>query len=273
MYGLIGGISVFIMVCAVICNFDADSLVLDIVKDLAIGCVASTLVASLIEIGNTKEKNEKAYSVYDAVFIDLKWQIMWYIESWARLCSSAFKDQDYTQEKHTWIEWYEITKNKFNKCDANKQAELLQFFREELLLSITGIEKALKQISDQQYILYIHGIYDEQLNHIMEDYDFEFDVLKTQLENNFSKDDFWKSLDAMTIDLAEYIYDWNDIRYYNYQKFNPHKLFNEIDIVCAMLESEKDNRGLKNIIVKIKKAHKLRYSETLSNLQENNMIK
>lgn len=127
MYGLIGGIAVFIMVCVVICNFDADSLVLDIVKDLAIGCVASTLVALLIEIGNVKEKNEKVNNIYDAVFMDLKLHIMWYVESWARLCSSAFKDQEYTQEKHTWIEWYEITKNKFNECDANKQTELLQF--------------------------------------------------------------------------------------------------------------------------------------------------
>jgi len=44
------------------------------------------------------------------VYIDLKCQIMWYVETWARLCSIAYEDENYRQEKHTWIEWYEITK-------------------------------------------------------------------------------------------------------------------------------------------------------------------
>ena len=103
MYGLIGGISVLIMIIAVIWNAITDSLISDIVKNLSFGCVASTLVALLIEVGNIKEKNEKANSVYDAVYIDLKYQIMWYLETWARLCSVAYKDEDYRQEKHTWI--------------------------------------------------------------------------------------------------------------------------------------------------------------------------
>lgn len=60
MYGLIGGISVLIMIVAVICNDIAYSVILDVVKNLAFGCVASTLVALLIEVGNIKEKNEKA---------------------------------------------------------------------------------------------------------------------------------------------------------------------------------------------------------------------
>lgn len=110
MYGLIGGISVLIMIIAVICNDNTGSLISDIVKNLAFGCVASTIIALLIEIGNIKEQNDKATSVYDAVYMDLKFQISWYVETWARLCSVAFKDEDYRQEKHTWIEWYEITK-------------------------------------------------------------------------------------------------------------------------------------------------------------------
>lgn len=33
-----------------------------------------------------------------AVYMDLKFQIRWYVETWARLCSVAFKDEDYRQE-------------------------------------------------------------------------------------------------------------------------------------------------------------------------------
>ena len=67
MYGLIGGISVFVMIVAAVQNNATNDLISDIVKNLAFGCVASTLVALLIEIGNIKEKNEKSDSIYDSV--------------------------------------------------------------------------------------------------------------------------------------------------------------------------------------------------------------
>ena len=227
MYGLIGGISVLIMIIAVICNDNTDSLISDIVKNLAFGCVASTIVALLIEIGNIKEQNDKATSVYDAVYMDLKFQISWYVETWARLCSVAFKDEDYRQEKHTWIEWYEITKSKFAECDDNRQAELMQFFTEQLMDSIEGIEKSLKQIDSQQYILNINGIYDEGLRKILGDYSFEFYAAKLTLGREYDKADFWKSFDAIKQDLINYIYNWVDIRYYNYCRFKPYKFHDD----------------------------------------------
>ena len=239
MYGLIGGISVLIMIIAVIFNDNTDRLISDIVKNLAFGCVASTIVALLIEIGNIKEQNDKATSVYDAVYMDLKFQISWYVETWARLCSVAFKDEDYRQEKHTWIEWYEITKSKFAECDDNRQAELMQFFTEQLMDSIEGIEKSLKQIDSQQYILNINGIYDEGLRKILGDYSFEFYAAKLTLGREYDKADFWESFDAIKQDLINYIYNWVDIRYYNYCRFKPYKFHDDkSETMCAMMESE-----------------------------------
>ncbi len=189
------------------------------------------------------EKNEKANSVYDSVYIDLKYQIIWYVETWARLCSIAFKDKDYRQEKHTWIEWYEITKCKFMECEPNRQEELMNFFNEQLLMSIEGIEKALKQIESQQYILNISGIYDENLKGILEDYSFEFHAAKLTLERNHDKDEFWSSFDAIKGDLVVYIHNWVDIRYYNYYRFKPYNFHNDkAEIMYAMLESEKNNK-------------------------------
>lgn len=43
------------------------------------------------------------------------------------LSSVAFKDIDHHQEKHTWVEWYEITKTRFEECDTNRQNELIVF--------------------------------------------------------------------------------------------------------------------------------------------------
>lgn len=241
MYSLIGGISVLIMIIAVICNDITNSLISDIVKNLSLGCVASIIVALLIELGNIKEKNEKANSIYDVVYTDLKYQIMWYVETWSRLCSVAFKDKDYRQEKHTWIEWYEITKSKFADSDDIRQAELIKFFNEQLMVSIDGIEKALKQIENQQYILNINGIYDEDLRTILEDYSFEFYAAKLTLGRVYEKNDFWSSFDAIKQDLEKYIYNWVDIRYYNYCKFKPYNFLGDkkIEIMRAIQESVK----------------------------------
>lgn len=101
LYSLIGGISVLIMIVAVIWNNCTHDVISDVVKNLAFGCVASTIVALLIEIGNVKEKNEKANSIYDAVFRELQFRILDFVRVWSRLCSVAFKDIDYYQEKHT----------------------------------------------------------------------------------------------------------------------------------------------------------------------------
>lgn len=55
------------------------------------------------------------------------------------------------------------------------------------MVSIDGIEKALKQIENQQYILNINGIYDEDLRTILEDYSFEFYAAKLTLGRVYEK--------------------------------------------------------------------------------------
>ena len=231
------------MILAVIWNDASKNIPSDVLKNLAFGCVASTLVAFLIEAGNVREKNENAKHIYDTVYMDLKCQIMWYVETWARLCSVAFKDRDYRREKHTWMEWYELTKSKFAECDAARQAELARFFSQQLMTGIEGIEKALRQIDSQQYILNIHGIYDESLRRILEDYRFEFYAAKLTLEGGYDKADFWSSFDAIKQDLATYIYNWVDIRYYNVCRFGPYNFFaDQAEIRRAILESEKSEK-------------------------------
>lgn len=240
MYGLIGGASVLIMVIAVFQNNLTHGFISDIIKNLALGCVASILVALLIEIGNVKEKNEKANNIYNSVYADLQCQIRWYVETWGRLCSVAYKDENYFQESHTWFEWYELTEENFSKCDSPRQKELMNFFYDQLKVGIDGIENALKQIDSQQYILSINEIYDDALQKILRDYRFEFDAAKMTLESDYIKGDFWGSFDAINKDLVMYISNWVDIKYYNYYKFKPYEFFSDsTELLCAIQESEK----------------------------------
>lgn len=247
MYGLIGGISVLVMIFAVSWNNDTNSSISDVIKNLAFGCVASTLVALLIEIGNTKEKNEKANSIYNAVFCELQYQILDYVKTWSRLCSVAFKDKNYREEKHTWMEWYEITKREFGECDEIRQSELINFFIGQLLYGVNEIDKAIKRIDDQQYLLNINNIYDESLKKILSDYRFEFYASKLTLEEPYDKDHFWNSFDAIKQDLVNYIDNWIDISYYNYYKFKPNN-FNDdkTEIVNAIIISQQNAKNPQN---------------------------
>lgn len=246
MYGLIGGVAVLVMLVAVICNDGVNNLYLDIVKNLAYGCVASTIVAFLVEVGNIKDKNEQANKIYDAVFSDVKGKIMWFVGSWARLCSVAYNENDYRNEKHTWIEWYEIAKCKFAECESDRQDELIRFFGDQLMRGIEGIEEALNQIDRQQYILHINGIYDDKLKGILSDYSFECHAAKLALGRGCDRDEFWSSFDAINTDLKEYIHNWVDIRYYNHLNMKPFGLHNdEADILHAVLESKKECKAVK----------------------------
>lgn len=243
MYGLIGGLATLIMIIAAICSDMTNNLFSDMVKNLAYGCVASTIVALLIEVGNIKEKNENANRIYDEVYFDLKYQIMYYVETWSRLCNIAFKDDNYSQEKHTWIEWYEIVKNKFLKCNGNRQTELFDFFKEQLSISIDEIEKALKRIENQKYLLNINGIFDKNLSRILEDYRFEFYGTRIAFKRDYHTEDFWSWFDGINLDLVNYISNWIDIRYYNFVRFKPSHFFDDsTDIAYAILESERSNK-------------------------------
>lgn len=101
----------------------------DVFKNLSYGCLASTLVAWLVDWANIRNLNKKAHKVYDAVYADLMFQIAHYIGLWAEMCSVAYKDIDYHKEKKTWKEWYFTVKENYNNAEEQRQKEILDFFK------------------------------------------------------------------------------------------------------------------------------------------------
>ena len=86
-------------------------------------------------------------------------------------------------------------------------------------------------------------LYDEKLRIILADYGFEFDAVTWELSRDCKPDDFWRIFDAIKLDLEKYIYNWIDIRYYNYCKFEPYKFYGDKEeITRAMRESEKASK-------------------------------
>lgn len=206
-----------------LCNVN-DKL-FDIIKNISYGCLASTIVAWLLEVYNVRDKNQKANRLYDAVFFDLKFNIKKYIETWSEICVIAYKEDTNKEECHTWFEWYELSKSLFFQCDEKHQKEIMEFFIHQLRLAVEETNKAIQKIITQNYILTINDVYNDELKRILEDYRFEFYAADMKLKHDNSYDKFWESMDAINSDLVRYINAWIDIQFYNSVRFKPYGFF------------------------------------------------
>ena len=73
-------ISLIVIFAIILCTIlfvplGINALVIDIIKNLSYGCIASTVVAWLIDCANIRSANKKANNTYDAVYFDFKFRI------------------------------------------------------------------------------------------------------------------------------------------------------------------------------------------------------
>lgn len=213
MYILIIAISLLTLTPTVIiplaCNDICDTFeaLLEVVKNLSYGCIASTVVALIIDCVNTKNLNKKANATYDAVYIDLKFSIGHLVGTWAEICSILYKDKDYSTESLTWREWYDTTKSHFHAEEKEKQERHLRFLKDQLLYSARYANSAIEKIYAQQYFLTANDIMNQDLKTILSDFKFEVRALEEYLscDNEDFEKNLWKYLDAIASDLTQYI--------------------------------------------------------------------
>lgn len=198
---------------------------LEVLKNLSYGCIASTIVAWIIDFVNVKKANKKANDIYDAIYIDLKINIGHFVDTWAQMCAVSFKDIDYYAETHTWKEWYEILKNNYDNLEQERQQHLLRFFRDTLLRSTQYVNKSLETITSQTYMLTLNDAMNLELKSIMSDFKFEFGALNSDLEYENYEKHFWEHIEAINNDLISYFEAWSDISFYNHILFAPFKFF------------------------------------------------
>jgi len=237
-------ISLIVIFAIILCTIlfvplGINALVLDIIKNLSYGCIASTVVAWLIDCANIRSANKKANTTYDAVYAELKFRIGAFVGVWSQLCQVCFKDKDYGEHKKTWTEWYETVKLNYYKSDAERQKQILDFFYNELAYYASLVNESLKYIQTQQYVLTINDAMNDNMRSILSDFQFEFHALELDLEHRDSAERFWEHMDAITNDLKNYINNWSDIRYYNSLAFLPYKFLGDRnDIIRAVILSE-----------------------------------
>lgn len=223
------------------------SVFADAIKNLSYGCIASTVVAWIIDIANTRNLNKKANDIYDSIYGDLQFRIGVFVATWAELCAVAFKEKNYYEENHTWAAWYEITKDNYHRCEPNQQKHLLDFFHGQLSYAEKEVNKSIEYLQSQRYILTMNDAMNDEIDGILSDFQFEFHALDLDLSHRDDPEMFWLHMDAITKDLVNYIENWPDIRYYNVLLFKPYSFFkNSSDRIAAMLISERINADKEN---------------------------
>lgn len=218
----------------------------EILKNLSYGCIASTFVAWLIDCSNAKTSNKKFNAFYDSVYVTLKVGIASYIEEWANLCAVSFKDTDYYQEKHSWIEWYQITKDNYHNATPERQKHLLSFYHNELRSATKYVNNALNAIYAQQHVLTANDVMDKQMEQILSDIKFEFYALSLDLEHEDHPELFWTHMDAINSDFQNYFGNWIDIRYYNYVHFCPYAFHKDTTEHAKAYLASKSHTSKKN---------------------------
>ena len=232
----------------------------DALKNISYGFLASTVVAWLLECYNVKDKNQKTNNIYDAVYSELKFYIEEYIGTWAQICSIAYRKKIDEEIIHTWMGWYELSKILFYQCDETRQKEVMNFFVEQLEYATKNVNDAIHKIVTQKFILRINDVYNDKLNRIIEDYHFEFHAVNLEFQNHNNYEEFWKKMDIINSDIQNYIYNWTDIRFYNYVRFKPHQFFDDEDeVLRAIFEAKNlgnshDKQNKRDIVFNICKS-------------------
>lgn len=219
----------------------------DIIKNLSYGCIASTIIAWIIDIVHTKNLNKTANTIYDSIYGDLQFHIGAFVATWAELCAAAFIEKNYYEEKNTWVTWYEITKCNYNKCEPDRQVSLLDFFYKQLSQAEKEVTKSLEYLQSQRYMLTMNNAMNEEIESILSDFRFEFYALHLDLTRRDDPETFWMHMDAITKDLVKYIENWSDIHYYNVLLFKPHGFFSDLKerintvLISECINSNKNN--------------------------------
>ena len=222
--------------------FDLKNRIYEIVQNISLGCLASVIVAWVLEFTNVRDKNKLHDKLYSSAYYELYFVIGNYLEVWANLCTATFKEEANKKERRIWYLWYKKTKYLFySKKEYRNNKRLIQYFLNEIQHSSEYIMSTVEKLLFQKNVLRVNNIYDKEIGFILEDLRFEFDGVD-KLGNDIDPDEFWKTMECINKDLYRIIKKWKDIRYYNYVYFPSHG-FHE---VCDYWVQESKQSGARN---------------------------
>ena len=196
----------------------------DILNNLSYGCIASVVVAWLIDCANVNNQNKKSAAIYNLVFEDLKGNLVCFIGTWANICYQSFNKFDYHREKHTWIEWYDIFKENYEKMEDNEEkCKIIEDVSNKLQLSIKSFKASYHELMSEQFLLATNELINLDLRYTLRSIEQEFAFLDYQLHVEDS--DKIKLLNIVCKNIEFYINQWDDIKHFNSVSFSPQKFY------------------------------------------------
>lgn len=196
----------------------------DILNNLSYGCIASVVVAWLIDCANVNNQNKKSAAIYNLVFEDLKGNLVCFIGTWVNICYQSFNKFDYHREKHTWIEWYDIFKENYEKMEDNEEkCKIIEDVSNKLQLSIKSFKASYHELMSEQFLLATNELINLDLRYTLRSMEQEFAFLDYQLHVEDS--DKIKLLNIVCKNIEFYINQWDDIKHFNSVSFSPQKFY------------------------------------------------
>ncbi|MGX8850599.1 hypothetical protein [Amedibacillus sp. YH-ame10] len=221
--------SILIMVVGAYLIENKIALVGDIVKNLAYGCVASSLISWLIEIGNFRIKNKEIARLRQNLYNDTVANVYHYLGMYARI---YFKESEaiINKEKYTWDVWYDLLKAScLDLKDQKAIKDVFDFLKQQVVSEAEFAFKSLDEVVKNRFSLYLNNGLDYNLYYDLKDLHFEFSVINlTYVERYTDLKDLFDYLDAINTDLKNYVQKCNLVNDMNEFKFNPKDFYEEI---------------------------------------------
>lgn len=221
------------------CTFYNNSNFWEVVKNIGFGCLASTIVAFIVEVSNVNDKNIELSKLYEATYVDLKSAILRYIQIWSEICYLIEDQKKYKEEKKKWNEWYDIAKILYFSSSEEKKQRIKNFIAEgSLNFILNEINRKVDFLLSQKPLLSINNIYNNEMDSIIKNFEFVFKCCKNEIINIKNMENFWHMFDALNSDILIYIDSWQDIAYYNNLEIQPYCIFDSNEYAKAMIKSK-----------------------------------
>ena len=200
------------------------------IDDLAVGGLASTIVALLIDVSQCVRKRVEIknfkFSTYQMVYIS----ILTNQQLFANTLVTCFKVTDYSLQEHTWNEWLDIFKLEIGQLEAPHQSSIYNFMIEKCVSSFKLTLIEIDRILSSKHIL--------QTNHIISDNDY-FNLLELKgiydtslilFESSIDQKDNSQILFSVNEDIINWINNNPDISNFKAVSFRPWGLYNVVSL-------------------------------------------
>lgn len=218
---MLGGL-IILRVCLV---SNHPTYLMNILSDFAVGGLASTLVAFMIDLASCRQKNQELVQNRVSAFRMVYTSILTNLELFADVFNCSLRNKEDESPALTLEEWIETYKCKVDSLEPARKEEVKRFIVETAVAGYELTRKEINKLLDARFLLQVSSVMDEDAYYTLRELEGEFSG--TQMLVNFTQDINEK--EKYIIDLSTWIFNWvksqSEISRFCVLKFGPMGLY------------------------------------------------